>query len=142
VVSLNFTLVIELILFLIFLWGTNKFILRPTVKTIDQREDLVRHNEQSTERDAVLATDLEAQHSIELSRLYRETEERVRDARRMAMNARSTRVQEEMKQADAEIAQFRTEVLAEVDQQRTEARNLAPQVAQAIESHLDRGVRV
>lgn len=141
-VDINFTLVVELLLFLLFLWGTNRFILRPTVKTIDEREALIRHNEESTERDAEQAEQLEQRHATELSALYRETEERVREARRQAMNARLDRMQQEMKQADAEVARYRSEALAAVEQQRTAARELAPELAEAIEAQLERSLRV
>lgn len=141
-VTINFTLVVELLLFLLFLWGTNRFILRPTVKTIDEREELIRHNEESTRRDLDEAAALEARHAAELGLLYRETEERVREARRNALNARIERVQQEMKNTDAEIARYRQELLAQVEEQRPQARNLAAEVAEAIEAHLERGVGV
>lgn len=141
-VSINFTLVVELLLFLLFLWGTNRFILRPTVKTIDERQELLEHNEELTARDLADAQALEERRTAELSRLYRQTEERVREARRAAMNARLDRIQREMKRADAEIAQFRAELRAQVEEQSSAARKLAPEVAEAIESHFDRGVQV
>lgn len=141
-VSLNFTLVVELLLFLLFLWGTNRFILRPTVKTIDEREQLVKHNEEFTARDTAEAASLEERRAAELSRLYRETEERVREARRTAMNARLDRLQQEMKEADAEIARYRAELAAQVEQQKSDARSIAPEIAAAIEAQLDRGARV
>lgn len=141
-VTINFTLVVELLLFLLFLWGTNRFILRPTVKTIDEREALIEHNEELTERDVTDADALEERHAAELSLLYRETEERVREARRAAINARTDRVQQEMKQTDAEIAQYRDEMRARIEEQRPAARKIAPEVAEAIEAHFDRGVRV
>lgn len=141
-VSINFTLVVELLLFLLFLWGTNRFILRPTVKTIDERQELLEHNEELTARDLADAQALEERRTAELSRLYRQTEERVREARRAAMNARLDRIQQEMKRADAEIAQFRAELRAQVEEQSSAARKLAPEVAEAIEAHFDRGVQV
>lgn len=141
-VSLNFTLVVELILFLLFLWGTNRFILRPTVKTIDEREELVQRNEELTAHDLADAEALEQQYAARLSELYRQTEDRVRAARHAANNARIDRIQQSMRQADAEITRFREELMARVDEQTPEARRLATQVAEEIEAHLERSVRV
>ena len=41
-VSLNGTLFIELALFLLFLWGTGRFILRPVLRSLDEREESIR----------------------------------------------------------------------------------------------------
>lgn len=139
-VGINFTLVVELLLFLLFLWGTNRFVLRPSVKTIDEREALIRHNEASSARDEQDAVELELRYESELSRLHREADERVREARRKALDARLDAVQKEMKQADAAIMHYRNEMAARIENQTERAKEMAPEIAATIQRRLREGL--
>lgn len=135
-VTLNLTLLIELGLFLVFLWVTNKFILKPTLRLLDERESMIGRNEEQTEKDQQEAEQLEHTYSQRLVELHREAEERFRNAQRAAMNGRLNRITTERDAAEAEIAKVREAAAARVNEQRDEVKVLAPKLAEDIARRL------
>jgi F-type H+-transporting ATPase subunit b len=127
-VTLNLTLVVELVLFLLFLWGTQVFILRPTVKNIDDREEAVEADLEQARADAQEAEQLEAHYRDEVGRIRREADESYRLAFRQATQEHMEFLTAERIQADEAVAEARREVEARVDQVRPELLESTPQI--------------
>ena len=66
-VTLNFTIVVQLGLFLIFLWSVNRLVFGPVLITLDQRNEKLADDEVSTETDSRKAGELEGSYLAEMS---------------------------------------------------------------------------
>lgn len=117
-VSLNFTIVVELILFLIFLWVTNKVILKPALRLLDERDDAVTANHEQAETDTETAQQLEAQYSSEISTARREVSLRIEQVRRELNSQHNQKVSEQRKKGDAEVEAAHEEAMKQVEAQR------------------------
>ncbi len=135
-VTINFTLFVELGLFLVFLWGTGRFILRPLLGSLDEREDLIVHNEEQTQDDVSEAASLEKQHKREVATLRRETDEAFRDARRVALNRHAGVVSEQRGKSESAIGVVREEMQEQVVSQEAAVTELAPDLVVAIAQQL------
>jgi len=85
VVTLNFTLVVELVLFLIFLWGATVLIIRPTLRVIDERDRHVGEQESEAAESETRAAELEKEYHHETANLRRIAEGKYYQARRQAV---------------------------------------------------------
>ena len=54
-VTINATIIVELVLFLLFLWGTQRYILAPVLKNIDEREDSIEQDRAQAEANTTAA---------------------------------------------------------------------------------------
>ncbi|HOH51273.1 MAG TPA: hypothetical protein PLI98_11085, partial [Candidatus Hydrogenedentes bacterium] len=70
--SLDFTLVVELLLFLLFLWGTNRAVLRPLLRTMDARQLRMEQDRADAEAAARRAAELDAVYDRRLAAIHRE----------------------------------------------------------------------
>ncbi len=127
-VTLNLTLVVELILFLLFLWGTHVFILRPTVKNLDDREEAVEADLQQARVDTQEAERLEVQYRDEIGRIRREADETYRIAHREATLEHLEFLNAERIKADEAVAEARQAVQTQVESVRPELMQGAPSI--------------
>ena len=93
-VTLNLTLVIQVVLFLIFLWGTARFILRPILAGIDERENAIEVDHERAAADSTEAEALESQYAQALSAARLRADEAFRHARYETQKAHTDAVVE------------------------------------------------
>lgn len=132
-VTLNGTVFVELILFLVFLWGTNRFVFRPIFRVMDEREAAMERDRAVAETMEAEAESLEAAYREEITAARRATNERMRNERHSARNAQLDRIQERRRQADAEVEAVRAEAMKRVDEQRKDYERYVPGIVDAIE---------
>jgi len=127
-VTLNLTLVVELVLFLLFLWGTHAFILNPTVKNLDDREEMVEGDLQQARVDTQEAEKLEATYQQETGRIYREADAAYREAFRKANQDHLEFLSSEREIADQAVAVVRQSAQAEADEARPALLETKPEI--------------
>jgi len=138
-VTINFTIVVELILFLGFLWGTRQFILRPLLEALDAREASLEESETHAQEAVDHAGTLEAQYHAESAAMRRTADEFFRGERRKALNEYGRRLAEERHNADAAVATTRAAALKQVRKARNECAALAPELADILSDQLGIG---
>lgn len=140
-VTINFTLVVELVLFLIFLWGTNVFVLRPLLIAMDKRDEDIAEDIAQSEKDHDAAQEMEGQYKGKLAAMRRKADERMRLERRRALEAHGKTLAEERHKADEVVAALRADAQRQLEEQRDAIGAKAPEVADEIARCLDiRGV--
>ena len=138
-VSINLTLLIEVALFLIFLWGTARFVLRPVLRTLDKRE---RHIDQAHERAATETTEAEAlerQYAQRFSEIRQGAEVAFRTARSETLKGHLEAVGQAREWADAAVAEARAKAMRFVDEERASMVDAVPAIADLIERRLHAG---
>ncbi len=138
-VSINATLVIELILFLIFLWGTKTFFLRPMLDTMDKRESRLQEDEECVERDTSDAEKMEDEYDHAIDRTQRKIHEKVEKERRSAIERQLNTLMEHRREGDKEVSQVRDAALKQVEDERQKFASLKPQIVSTIAKRLGIG---
>ena len=138
-VTINFTLVIELGLFLVFLWGAARFIVRPALRVTDAREEEIEKRKAEAEVDLDEAERIEERYAGQIADFRRASEDEFRAGRRTLLQEHAETLGKHRIESDAAIEAARLEALAQVDAARAEVADLAPELAQAIERQLGIG---
>ncbi len=93
-IDINFTLIIQAINFFVMLWFLNRFIFRPVLKTVDEREAKIRELEENARRANDRFEKSAAEYEKGVSDIRRESSEIVVSAGKEAQVA-SAKIQEE-----------------------------------------------
>ena len=138
-VSLNLTLLVEVLLFLLFLWGTARFILRPVLKGLDERQASIELAREQTAEDTNEATTLEREYLEKLSEIRSLSDETYREARRETIKGHIEAIANAHAWADQAVAEARQEAKGLVDDQRAAIRDATPGIADLIAERLRSG---
>ena len=95
-VTPNLTFFIEVSLFLLFLWGTARFILRPVLQGLDERAESIDRAREQTEENTNKAETLEADYLKKLSEIRGQADEIYHVARRDTINGHIQAVAEQI----------------------------------------------
>ncbi len=117
-VTINLTVIIELMLFLVFLWGTQRFILTPLLKSMDERGDSIERDVAKAKEDDQRAEDLEHQYRHEIAMIRRDADEEVRQAKQKSMQEHAEFLLKERHNAETAIAKVAAEAQGQVEAQR------------------------
>lgn len=131
-VTVNFTLIVEVVLFLIFLWGANKLILRPTLDLRDAREEKVDSDFQEAQKLNAEAKRLQREYEEALREARRNANAALQQARREALQARMKRLKEAKEQGDREVMDVQEQMRAMIREQRRQFDQLTPDLAYAM----------
>lgn len=135
-VTINLTLVIEVGLFLIFLWGTARFILRPVLRTLDERDAVIEQDQAQAAVDMEEANTLEGQSARKLLDIRQRTDEAHRDARHETRKGHVEAVARANESADQAVAEAHDEAIRLVAGQRNALEKAVPEVADLIAERL------
>ena len=135
-VTINLTLLIELGLFLVFLWGTQKYILAPVVKNLDDREESIQADHAKADENAHKADDLEKEYRHEIAVIRRQSDEQVRAAQQQSQQEHQAFLISERAKAEDAIAKVRAEAMAMVDEQQAKMEAEVPELAKRIQARL------
>lgn len=138
-VTINLTLLIELGLFLLFLWGTSKFIFPRVIHSIEERDARIETNEHAAGTDTDTAVELEDAYHRRTSDTHRNAEENVRKARRSAMDKHAVSIARERDRADRDVAEVRDAAARGVEDEREACLRMAPELANRMMSRLGIG---
>ena len=138
-VTLNFTIVVQLALFGLFVWVANRLILRPTLRVMDRRAETMEEDRVAAESDEAEAQSLESKYIAEMASARRAANVSVERARRDALDARNAALNERHKESDKAVAVVEAEATAEIEAQRGQFEDLARQIGEGISRHLNLG---
>ena len=135
-VILNFTILIQLALFLLFLWGTSVWVIRPTLRVMDERAYHVDQQENRARVDLELAQTHEKRYAQARRDMRLKAEQGFRDARRAALDAQAQTLAQQRKQADRAIAIVREEAGKLAQKERGSYKQLAPALSRLIAARI------
>jgi F0F1-type ATP synthase membrane subunit b/b' len=138
-VALNLTLLVQLGLFLIFLWVTNAIILRPTLRVLDDRDSTLEKNREETASDTKEAQSLQSRVSKELATARRGGAVEVERARHDEMASRLEAMTKRKKEAEVMVGTVRDDLQKQVDAEREQYAPLVTTLSETIAQRLRKG---
>lgn len=125
-VTLNLTLIVQLVLFLVFLWGMHRLAFRPTLEALDARDERIARDEEAAAVAAKEAAKLESRYADELAAARQEASAMVSQVRREAVDDRNARLAEARRAADEAVAAARAAAQQELAAERARYEELVP----------------
>ena len=113
-VTINFTLIVQVVLFLLFMWVMNRWIFKPMLGILDEREEKLRDDETQAEGSTKEAQKIERKHAIELAAIHREANQRAQAAHRDAQDAHLKRLLELKQKEEVEVREVRKQCMQQV----------------------------
>lgn len=138
-VTINPTMLIELGLFLVFLWGTQRYILRPVLKSLDAREESIQLSLDEAEASTAESELLEKSYRHEIAVIRKNADEKVHAARQKTQQEHTTFLIDERTKAEKSIAEVRMEAQKHVEDQQDAINAEVPDLVKYIEAHLNVG---
>ncbi len=135
-VTINLTIVVQLGLFLLFLWALNKLVLQRVLRNLDARETALEQDAEAANADASAAQSLEAQYAAELTAARRAATVHFERERRAAMDDRNERLARARENGDQEVMAVSRDGQAQIQAQREQFGTLAQDVAEAMAQRL------
>ncbi len=138
-VDLNFTLVVQLLMFLVFLWAMTRWVLRPLLGTMDERETTITADKEQAQTDQETAEQLEQEYAAALAAAHQQAHQKVAEALHEVQSSQIDERNDLRREQQEEIAQAREEANAFVEQQRETFPDLSKAIADAMLHHLGLG---
>ncbi len=138
-VVLNLTLLVELGLFLIFLWVTSRFILRPMLNVMDGREEKLKQDSETARTDNSTAQTLEEEYSGTVAGIQRAIHERVERERRTAQECQLAELAKHRRTADEAVAEARKTAWTQAAAQEADYERCTSEIADAVMEKLGCG---
>ena len=138
-VTPNLTFLIEVSLFLLFLWGTARFILRPVLQSLDEREARIEQARELAAEDTKETEALEREYLKKLSEIRGQADETYQEARRDTIKGHREAVASAHEWADQAVADVRQEATGLVEGQRAAIQDAVPDIAERIAERLRSG---
>ncbi len=138
-VTINATIIVELALFLLFLWGTQRYILAPVLKNIDEREDSIEQDRAQAEANTTAAEVLEKKYRHDIAVIRRDADEGVRAAQQKSQHEHAAFLVDERTRAEQSIDEVRAEAQLLVESEQDTVNAQIPELTNQIEAMLTRG---
>lgn len=136
-VSVNFTLIVLLLMFLGFLWAMHRFVFRPALALSDQREDKIVEDRTVAKKASADAERLEDEYSEKLSKIHREANAHIARARRAAQEEHQAQVEAFKKRAEGDLSELRKAIRSDIEAQKEQFGALSNTIAIAMAHQLD-----
>ena len=136
-VSVNFTLLVLLVMFLGFLWAMHRFIFTPLLALMDARTDQVAEDKKCAAAAAADATELEDTYGDRLAQVHREANKTLLRAHRQAQEEHNARLAAFRAQAEQEIETLRHALTSEVVAQEDQFDGLSNTIQHAMAAKLE-----
>ena len=138
-VQLNFTLVVEMVLFWVFYGVTKRFFFRPVLRTMDAREGKVREDHEAAEETAEAAAALETQYSDTRAEAHHDATHRVRISHNEALEKSLDGLQALRADKDAELDAYRDSLQKHLEGERRQYAGLAPGLVETMDQWVHSG---
>lgn len=135
-VNLNLTLLVELGLFLVFLWLMHLWVLRPLVALMDRRDEQIEGDQAAARNDAEAAAQLEADYRSASAEAHREASHEVARVHRRAQEEHAKMLAELRQRAARDLDALHQGFNRELAAQRAHYPELAAEAARAIAARL------
>jgi len=136
-IALNFTLVVQLLLFLLFLYVTNKVVIRPLLKTMDARSAKVEEDQAAADADRKEAERVEAAVKDRLTGIHQEDALRLRKARQDEYQKNRGVLEEMKRRANADVDAYRAQMDRRVEEERRNYPQLVPSIVEAMDRRVN-----
>jgi len=136
-VTLNFTLLIELGLFLLFMWVTHKLFFKPVLRTMDERDESIEQDHAQAEEDSKNARSIDAKHIAELTRIRRAAEAEYAEAKRKTSKDHGEFVRAERTRSDQTVAKAREKAILDIEVIRPAVLESSPEMVRLISERLN-----
>ncbi|MBN2311769.1 MAG: hypothetical protein JXR94_22510 [Candidatus Hydrogenedentes bacterium] len=132
-------MIVQLGLFLTFLWVMNRLVLQPILRVMDERDESIRDAQNSAASDARDAQNIEARYAGEVAAARRESTVHLQQVRRDALRERISVLAERQAEADRAVLVARKEARARLVEERAKCEALAPELADAMAARIGLG---
>ncbi len=109
-ISINLTLLIELLLFLFFFIFARKYIWKPLLQTIKEREDYFQRKENEIEKKIQKAKEFRDEYKNSLEKAQKSLDSRIDNTIRNAYIQQRALIEQEQKKAHEQLILFRNEL--------------------------------
>lgn len=140
-IAINLTLFVELGLFLLFMWVTQRLILMPILAVMDRRDDQVSADDEAAEQQVNEAESLERHYADEITGVRRAASAEIEKARRDGMMARAQAIRERKALGEREVRTIEEAASAAMDTEREQFDALLPGLAERMTERLHLGGR-
>lgn len=141
-VALNLTFFVQLTAFLIFLWIMNRAVIRPILRTMDERARRIAADLDAAQQDGKDAQEFEARHIAALTSAHGAAAARVHQARLSAYEEHRTTVMEHRREADEQVAQYHEVVAKQLEAERKRFPDLVASLTESIDHQVGPGGRL
>ena len=140
-VNINLTLIVELALFLIFLWGANVLALRPILRTMDARSAKVAEDRRVALIEKEQAEELQVKYRRDLLMARRRMNDELRSVRRAEQDKHMQTLADRRRELEEQVAAVRQELQTLVEHERKQYDQLVAQLAEAMDASTGGGRR-
>lgn len=109
-ITINFTFIIELLLFLIFFIFARKFVWRPLLETIKEREDYFNNKRNEIENISRKSNEFYEEYKKKVEQTQKALDTKLDNTIRNAYIQQRTMIEQEQKKAYEQLIQFRQEL--------------------------------
>ena len=138
-VTINLTLLIELGLFLVFLWGTQRYILAPVVKNLDDREDSIQADHAVADQNTHESESFEQEYRHEIALIRWQSDDQVRSAQHESQQEHQSFLIAERAKAEEAVSLVRDEAQAMARGQQSAMDAAIPELIEKITTKLRSG---
>lgn len=131
-VVVNLTLLVELGLFLLFLWAMQRWVLRPLLIVMDERRDKIQNDIAAAEAAEERAAEVERDVFERRREIHREASHRAVEAHREAQEKHQHKIDELRREEERAVAEVRKAAEEELTAQRDQFPALAQDIAKTI----------
>jgi len=131
-ININYTLFMQMALFLIILFLLNVILYKPLLKAIREREDKIEGLKKEAERLKSEASKYENEYKTKIISTEEEAKKKYNSAILAAMKERDEKIFEQKKQAAAEIGAFEDEIKKQIDIEINASKDFAIEIANRI----------
>lgn len=128
-VDINFTLLMHLPLFLVFLWAMKRWVFRPLLVIMDKRDQEMVEAKEQTGQNQKEAVQLEQEYAAVLAKAHRKAHGTIARALREVHEQQLQEREAARKAQEEAVAQARQEALAQVEQAQAALPEISCQVA-------------
>lgn len=135
--SFNLTLAVELALFLVFYAVSRRFFFVPLHRLIRERRAKIRRDEEKARSDEEEVQRVKKLHEERLAEAQQEAGRRLRETRFNAYTRNRVEIEKNRQQAEAEVAAFRAQVNAQIENERREYAGMLPPLVEAMNRQIN-----
>lgn len=135
-VTINFTIVVLLAMFLAFLWVMHRYVFSPALALKDRRDESMAGDRAAAREATEEANRLEDEYRARLAEMHREANRYITRTRRKAQEQHNANVEAFRKRAEQELRELRETIHHDIESQKDQFDALAHQAAGAMASHL------
>ena len=135
-VTINLTLLIELVLFLTFMWAMGTYVFRPLLQIMDDRDERLEEDREKIGQETQRAKDLEHEYAKQVAVIHRKASDQINQQHRKAQTKHNDRVAAFQAESQQEVQGIRSNAQAQIEIERQKFPELTADLDQLITDRL------